>query len=330
MDTNTTRAPFDSEVTNLRILLSAIFVLTGLLVVATNVCSLVIIFRRKNVFGEVLRFFYTQIAIVDLLGGLSGCLFYSVYAIRGKWPFDEWSCRFLNMCFYISLMESALILTCISIDRYIAVSKPLRYQTIVTVRSAKIMLAVLLLPLFVCTVMEMIPGTPSYKLISPICSTVQKVNLTYSEKSVVEALYAIAILPVDIGFTVNVCSLVISVRQARAVSAIRPPGGQGELNQRGLELKGVKTILLISGVNMLSWSPRIFRLRYMIYTGGQRISPWVDVTLAFLTLVNFWSNAPIFARTNAAYRRAAKALFKSMFCKDTRRNIDGNAHGVPP
>ena len=228
-------------------------------------------------------------------------------------------------------MESALILTCISIDRYIAVSKPLRYQTIVTVRSAKIMLAVLLLPLFVCTVMEMIPGTPSYKLISPICSTVQKVNLTYSEKSVVEALYAIAILPVDIGFTVNVCSLVISVRQARAVSAIRPPGGQGELNQRGLELKGVKTILLISGVNMFILVSPYFpfevhdlhRRSKNITMGGRdpRFSDFGE----FLEQPR--PSLPARTQPIDVLQRPSSNL---MFCKDTRRNIDGNAHGVPP
>ena len=210
-----------------------------------------------------------------------------------------------------------MILTCISIDRYIAVSKPLRYPAIVTIRLAKCTLAVSLIMAVAFFVIGKIPGTPLYKHTGPTWSKSlsRSMAMTIFDRVFMITLYSVAIGPISIGMSLNVKAIMIAVRQARAIAALRPPGAQVGENNGSIELKGVKTILLISTINTVAWSPSIVRLWSRL--GGLRISPGLDVSFAFLTLVNFWSNALVFARTNAAYRRSAKRLFKSVFSRNT-------------
>ena len=305
-----------SKITYREILISTTFFLTGLLVLFTNVFSMEIIRRCENVFGEVSRFLYRTIAVIDLIGGVSGCVFYSMLGGQRIWPFDEWSCRILSSFFYVALMESAVILTCISIDRYIAIRKPLRYDSIVTLFRMKILTFVLLIPTYVCFVMGMIPGTSPYKLVSPTCSKSRGYNLTQGDVTTMYVLYSFAVTPIYTGVTLNFMSMVISIRQARAIAALQPVAGR-ENHPSGMNFKGVKTILIISLVNAVAWAPSIIRLQFSLNPDAE-ISEEIDVLFSLLTLLNFWSNALIFARTNRAYRQAAAALFRSTFCRERR------------
>ena len=315
MESNSTNDVIvSSKITYKESLFSTLFVLTGLLVISTNGFSLMIIRRQNNVFGDVSRFLYRNIAVIDLFGGVSGCVFYSILRLHRIWPFDEWSCRILSTLFYVSLMESAVILTYISIERYIAISKPLRYESIVTLSRMKIMICILLIPACVCIVMGMIPGTSPYKLVSPICSkSLMGHDLIQSDVTVMYILYSFAITPINIGMALNFHSMVISIRQTRAIAALHPAGAR-EHNRSRVDFKGVKTILIISAVNAVAWAPSIIRLQFLL-TPSSEISEEVDVAFSLLTLINFWSNAFIFARTNRAYRQAATALFRSAFCQ---------------
>ena len=133
--------------------------------------------------------------------------------------------------------------------------------------------------------------------------------------------FSFAVLPVWIGTILNVLSMVISIRHVSAIAAqmtVRSPD-ESSIENRRLEYKGVKTISLISLVNVITWLPAMVRLSYPLFRkqGTTDVIPiWLDHVLLLLTMVNFWSNAPIFARTNLAYRHAGKALVRSIFCKD--------------
>lgn len=61
-----------------------------------------------------------------------------VYFVKREWIFSEVFCRISVALFYTNMYGSILFLTCISIDRFLAIVYPFRSQTIRTKRNAKL------------------------------------------------------------------------------------------------------------------------------------------------------------------------------------------------
>ena len=215
---------------------------------------------------------------------------------------------------------SAITIASLNIERYIAISKPLRYPSIVNIRSTLSCLALSTCFPLIFLILLFVPGSPVYKLFliqeRNMClnETAMGLNFTSSEKATFYTLYFLSTVPIHFGITLNLISMGIATRQARAIAALAVPRGDSENNAGHLrvKLKGIKTVLFISVVNLISWVPSIVQLFFNITT-KRSISKTADVLLTMLTLVNSWSNAFIFARTNAAYRRAARDSFRSIF-----------------
>lgn len=61
-----------------------------------------------------------------------------VYFVKRNWIFGDFLCKISVALFYTNMYGSILFLTCISIDRFLAIVYPFRSQTIRTKRNAKI------------------------------------------------------------------------------------------------------------------------------------------------------------------------------------------------
>lgn len=61
-----------------------------------------------------------------------------VYFVRKEWIFSEVFCKISVALFYTNMYGSIFFLTCISIDRFLAIVHPFRSQTIRTKRNAKL------------------------------------------------------------------------------------------------------------------------------------------------------------------------------------------------
>ncbi|XP_071772702.2 lysophosphatidic acid receptor 6 [Centroberyx gerrardi] len=60
------------------------------------------------------------------------------YFVRKDWPFGRVACKLSVSLFYTNMYGSILFLTCISVDRFLAIVHPFRSQTIRTKRNAKL------------------------------------------------------------------------------------------------------------------------------------------------------------------------------------------------
>lgn len=78
-----------------------------------------------------------NLAVSDSLFVLS-LPFRIVYFVKRNWIFGAFLCKISVALFYTNMYGSIFFLTCISIDRFLAIVYPLRSQTIRTKRNAKI------------------------------------------------------------------------------------------------------------------------------------------------------------------------------------------------
>lgn len=78
-----------------------------------------------------------NLAVSDSLFVL-GLPFRIFYFIKREWPFGSVLCKISVALFYTNMYGSILFLTCISVDRFLAIVYPFRSQTIRTRRNAKV------------------------------------------------------------------------------------------------------------------------------------------------------------------------------------------------
>ncbi|KAM4708796.1 proteinase-activated receptor 3 [Discoglossus pictus] len=123
---NFTKAYLQSSISTK--LIPAIYIAVVLIGIPSNVFTLSMLFYRVRTVCTAI--FYTSLAISDLLF----CLmlpFKIAYHLNGNhWIFGEAMCRMMTAFFYGNMYCSILLLTCISICRYIAIVHPFVYRSL--------------------------------------------------------------------------------------------------------------------------------------------------------------------------------------------------------
>lgn len=88
------------------------------------------IFYDAGLSNEVINYYLLSLAVADLLIGVF-VVPLSVYpAITGRWMFGDLMCRLAGYVEVTLWSVSVYTFMWISVDRYLAVRKPLRYETV--------------------------------------------------------------------------------------------------------------------------------------------------------------------------------------------------------
>ncbi|XP_051882367.1 uracil nucleotide/cysteinyl leukotriene receptor-like [Pristis pectinata] len=82
-----------------------------------------------------------NLAVADLCLILTLPLRITYHMLQSHWPFGEVACRITGFLFHLDLYSSVYFLTCISIDRYLAIVHPVRSINFRKIRYAKIISA---------------------------------------------------------------------------------------------------------------------------------------------------------------------------------------------
>ena len=104
------------------------------------VISSVMKFERLR--AVITNFFIVSLAFADLLVAILVMPFNASVELSGKWVFGRTMCDFFNANDVLFSTASILHLCCISMDRYIAILHPLKYEVKMTKNRVAVMLAV--------------------------------------------------------------------------------------------------------------------------------------------------------------------------------------------
>ncbi|XP_055521336.1 lysophosphatidic acid receptor 6-like [Leucoraja erinacea] len=107
------------------IMFPVVYSLVFVLGTTSNAAALWFFFRTKETLSPS-DVFMVNLAAIDLVFALTLPFRIVYHALGNEWTFGEWGCKITGSLFFANLYGSSLFLTCICVDRYIAVVHPLR------------------------------------------------------------------------------------------------------------------------------------------------------------------------------------------------------------
>ncbi|NXB61499.1 LPAR4 protein, partial [Struthidea cinerea] len=120
-------------------LYGAVYSVVFILGLITNCASLFVFLFRMKMRSET-AIFMTNLAVSDLLFVFT-LPFKIFYNFNRHWPFGDSLCKISGTAFLTNIYGSMLFLTCISVDRFLAIVYPFRSRTIRTRRNSAIVCA---------------------------------------------------------------------------------------------------------------------------------------------------------------------------------------------
>ncbi len=106
-----------------------------ILVFSSNILALIVIPRTKMASNS--KFLLLSLCRADLIVGFVA-LFAVASSIMNEWPYGTFMCYVVGTLIYAFVTVAVFSLLILSVDRYLAISKPLHYNTIVTKKRLRI------------------------------------------------------------------------------------------------------------------------------------------------------------------------------------------------
>ncbi|XP_001200974.3 probable G-protein coupled receptor 21 [Strongylocentrotus purpuratus] len=198
-----------------------------------------------------------------------------------------------------------LILTLASGDRYVAVTRPLRYFTLASrKRMIGALTAVIIVPLFLSA------GSYLQSVLTGVCNPFTSICLSLINPS--HIIYNI--LPftaVVITTFMNARLVCISRRHARQIAAQEAVVNAGNIAlplPSAAGTKGLKTILVVTGVFYLAWLPGTI-ITFLIPIPSINVPLVLIIFVRYAITSNSWWNACVYCIMNKSYRNV---LFKML------------------
>lgn len=295
---------------------AAIILFLAVLIIAGNLVVIFVFHCAPLLHRHTTGHFIQTMAYADLLVGVS-CLAPSLsllHLLRGL--NEELTCKTFGYVISVLKSVSMASLACISVDRYIAITRPLSYTALVTphrLRACIVLVWVysglIFLPSFLSW------GKPGYHGdIFQWCAESWKTNPGFSA-FIVAALYAPAALTVCFTYwsIFRICrrhTEEITKRRARFSSG----GDRGERGERCdgcTDTRYAAVLFRITSVFYALWMPYI--LYFLLESAGLYQHAVASFLTTWLAISNSFCNCLIYSLSNSVFRKGLGTLFGSLF-----------------
>ncbi|KAM8933606.1 LOW QUALITY PROTEIN: putative G-protein coupled receptor 21 [Pelodytes ibericus] len=310
------------------ILEAGIIIFLTVLIISGNLIVIFVFHCAPLLNHHTTSYFIQTMAYADLLVGVS-CLVpsFSLLHYPALLP-ENIVCKLFGYVVSVLKSVSMTSLACISIDRYIAITKPLKYNTLVT--ACRLRFCILILWIYSCAVF--LPsflgwGKPGYHGdLFQSCADFWHTN-PYFTSFIVVMLYAPAATTVCFTYfnIFRICqqhNKEINERRVRfSTTESEPVQGQPSPEKR------YATVLFrITSVFYILWLP------YIIYFLLESSKVYANQTASFLTtwlaISNSFCNCVIYSMSNSVFQKGLKHLSSAVCSSCSRQGDNRNVPGT--
>ncbi|XP_013787099.1 beta-2 adrenergic receptor-like [Limulus polyphemus] len=269
-DENVTEGKNTGASLETRILGSIICAMIIALTLLGNVLVILVVFRFRRL-RSVTNLLLASLATADITVALLVMPLLVIYDFERRWRFGPIACHFWISCDVMCCTASILHLFIIALDRFWAITKPLRYRSRVSKKRVMVAIGVIWLCSGAISFIPIFMGWYSDDPVSIFVNSDEcslEVNRVYAVVSSVTSFY----LPLPVMFYVYFRILLIAERQAREIRQLEVSleGADQHVKQslrcRSRQLitdtKAIRTLGIVMGVFCVCWLP--FFLMYVI------------------------------------------------------------------
>lgn len=298
------------------VLETAVIVLLTVLIIAGNLTVIFVFHCAPLLHHYTTSYFIQTMAYADLLVGLS-CLVPTLSLLHYPAGVQEpITCQVFSYVISVLKSVSMACLACISVDRYLAITKPLSYNQLVT--PCRLRCCIILIWIYSCVVF--LPsffgwGKPGYHGdIFEWCAHSWPTSALFTG-FVVCLLYAPAALVVCFTYfhIFRICqqhNREISERRARFPSQEMETAEGGNHAGHGPDRRYAMVLFRITSVFYMLWLPYIFY--FLLESSHVLDSPALSFVTTWLAISNSFCNCVIYSLSNSVFRLGMRRLSQTL------------------
>lgn len=301
-------------------------VLISILGVAIVISNLLIIATYANFKGptEVINYYLLSLAVADLLCGLLVVPF-SVYpALTGEWMYGDIVCRFTGYLEVTLWAVSVYTFMWISVDRYLAVRKPLRYETVQTKTRCQCWMV------FTWISAALLCCPPILGYTKPITNNVTHIcMLDWGNMAAYSATLAILVLgPSVISIVHNYGYIFVMMRKLKSGEPIHDKEYATALAESLSNPSHMMSFVLVFAFWM-SWLPWMVLRFYEVVTGDVIQSTLINFLVVWIGVLNSFWKIIIMTSMSPQFRIALRVFCLTICCK-TKGRLQAELVGLDP
>ncbi|KAK3095616.1 hypothetical protein FSP39_016674 [Pinctada imbricata] len=302
--TNSQRTETSSEyVKNIKFVFILII---SILIIVNNVINISVVWKTIQL-PRITRICLLNLSFSDLLVGLVSCAPCVVPVLIGRWPYGAIWCQIAGIIHGTSVTISIWSLSLISIDRYLAIIKPLHSRVILTTKRTFGVLVFLWI-VAVLTFFSPLPTKSDfiyyqYSVYESMCGLYWE----YKWFCVITAVY----IPILSGFILVFTNFKV---MRKIVSRKYNETRQDCLNKssassrRSTEIRAVKLLVLASVVYFITWGPYVLQVVITSLGDIRTVPHSVRFVTMWLANSNSFTNVFVYSFMYKSFRRRVKYL----------------------
>ena len=292
-----------------------IYGILSLLVIGGNSLCLVVLKRYNGNLKTPTRLFLTSLTCADLLSGLLYIFpLFVVYALEDvlPWNVTRCICQGTRITIVLFGFVSVMSLLSVNLDRYLAIEYPLKCETIVTAKRARIAISCMWmigLVTSLTTYFTQLRNT-GHMPNSELCYVFYySDSITVADLAILSC--TIVILPFTLLVMIYARIWVIANRHKKTEEKFRAPAGAsiGGPRTRVANHKALNTFLLVTLVSCCTFIPLCILTICNSFLRGSLVNSLIDVIVQSIWLCAYWINIPIYTSRDRSFRKGAIQIF---------------------
>ncbi|XP_022103738.1 histamine H2 receptor-like [Acanthaster planci] len=281
--------------------------LVALLIIGGNSLCLVCL-RKTDAFSGTTKVFMTSLTLADLSMGVVICTPSAISAAASRWLLGHATCLITAHLNFSLVTISVLSLLMVSVDRYIAVTRPLRYTTwVTTCRATTLVVAVWLSTLIISLIILIQCGLQvCYDAMLNICIPIKEraINLhTLASFIVVTLVSYLSCLAIYVRL------YLIARDHANRIQCVSDNVNPADRQVRHPRSKATATFAMVAVAFGLAYVPMIaIAVHFLVVGIGCSLA--ICGLASVFTLSNSWWNVVIYSIRMASFRQTLKGLFR--------------------